>query len=439
MSNGTIMDSPDRTGQTRCCDEFDQYQRRQRRYMPNRRDFLKTTVGIMAGAAAAPHMFLDAALAARLPASANTDPILVVIQLAGGNDGLNTIVPYASNLYYQSRPTIGVATKSVLPIDNTVGFNPNLAPLKPFYDQRKLAILQGVGYPNPDRSHFRSTAIWESADPVGNTPTGWLGRYLDVALAHDNNPLKALALGSMVPQTLVSERSPVPSIESVNGFRFLVGRQDAQPILQAYRSMYDGSSKGLPPYIGLVRTVERNADQGAQELQVVAANYTPKVHYPQNPLSRELQLVSQIIASNLGTRVFHVSLNGFDDHVAEVYTHANLMKTLGESLAAFYQDLQSQGKADQVLIMTFSEFGRRVKENDGRGTDHGTAAPLFILGGKVKGGMYGDDPILTNLDTDGDLKYGIDFRSVYGTVLDGWLGADSRSVLGGQFERLPFI
>jgi uncharacterized protein (DUF1501 family) len=384
-------------------------------------------------------MFLDSALAAKLPATASTDPILVVIQLAGGNDGLNTIVPYSSGLYYQNRPHVAVPAKSVLAIDNSVGLHPNLAPLKPIYQQGKLAILQGVGYANPDRSHFRSTAIWESADPVGNTPTGWLGRYLDLALAQDDNPLKAVALGSMVPQTLVSERSPVPSIQSVNGFRFLLGRTNAQPILQAYRAMYGGPSKGQPPYIGLVRAVERNSDQGVKDLQAVAASYTPKVKYPQDPLSRELQLVSQIIASNLGTRVFHVSLIGFDDHVAEVNTHANLMKTFGQAVSTFYQDLQDQGKSDQVLIMTFSEFGRRVQENAGLGTDHGTAAPLFVLGAKVKGGMYGDDPILSKLDTDGDLIYGIDFRSVYGTILDGWLGADSRAVLGGQFERLPFL
>jgi uncharacterized protein (DUF1501 family) len=175
------------------------------------------------------------------------------------------------------------------------------------------------------------------------------------------------------------------------------------------------------------------------DLQGIATNYKPAVQYPNNPLARELQMVAQIISANLGTRIFHVQVGGFDDHAAEVFTHANLMKYLGEGLSAFYQDLQAQNKAEQVLSMTYSEFGRRVRENAGRGTDHGTAAPVLLMGGKVKGGLYGDDPILSNLDDNGDLKYGVDFRSVYSTVLEGWLGANARSILNGSYERLPVL
>jgi uncharacterized protein (DUF1501 family) len=422
----------------RCCDEYDEYRRQQRRLYQSRRDFLKTTVGAVAAGAILPNFLFTSAFADRL--GQGTDgPTLVVIQLAGGNDGLNTIVPYGSDLYYQDRPHIAVPAKSVLPIDKTVGFNPNLQGLKTLYDQGKVAILQGVGYANPDRSHFRSTQIWETGDPAGLTSTGWLGRYLDITLADDDNPLKALALGPMVPQTLLAQRTAVPSIESVQTFRFLLNRQDAGPILDAYRTMYGGTTSNLPPYIGLVRKVEANADQSVKDLQSVSTTYKPSIQYPQNPLARELQLVAQIISSGLGTRIFHVTLGGFDDHAAEVYTHATLLKDLGDSLAAFYQDLAAQGKADQVLTMTFSEFGRRVKENAGLGTDHGTAAPLFVVGTKIKGGMYGDDPILSTLDDNGDLKYTIDFRSVYGTILDHWMNGDSRSVLGGSFERLPFL
>jgi uncharacterized protein (DUF1501 family) len=195
----------------------------------------------------------------------------------------------------------------------------------------------------------------------------------------------------------------------------------------------------VPPYIGLVRRVEANAEQSVKDLQSVALSYKPGVQYPQNPLARDLQLVAQIIASGLGTHIFHVTLNGFDDHAAEVLTHARLLQFFAESVSAFYQDLDAHGKADQVVVMTFSEFGRRVKENAGRGTDHGTAAPIFVIGNKVKGGIYGDDPILTQLDNNGDLIYQVDFRSVYGTVLDGWLNADSKTILNGSFERLPFL
>jgi len=203
--------------------------------------------------------------------------------------------------------------------------------------------------------------------------------------------------------------------------------------------MYTATGKPTLDYLGMVRSAGADAQQGVQDLATITTNYKSTVQYPPSVLARELQTVAQMISANLGTRIFHVTVSGFDDHVAEVYTHANLLKALGDSLTAFYADLTAQGKADQVVSMTFSEFGRRVRENAGRGTDHGTAAPMFIVGGKVKGGLYGDDPILSNLDDNGDLKYGVDFRSVYGTVLDGWMGGNSKDILGGSYERLPFL
>jgi uncharacterized protein (DUF1501 family) len=422
----------------RCCEEYEEYRRAQWSLRHTRRDFLKTTIGAMAAAPMMPHMLLSSHLASRVQ-PANNDPILVVLQLAGGNDGLNTIVPYGSGLYYQDRPTVGVAAKSVLPIDNMVGFHPNLAGVKTLYDQGKVAIVQGAGYANPSRSHFQGTAIWETADPTGEQTTGWLGRFLDAELAGAPNPLSAISLGALMPLTLLSQRSPVTAIESVNSYRFLVNRTSGPNILRSYQTMMAGSSAVVPPYINLMRAAGRDAQTGVQDLQTIATKYTSKVKYPQNPLSVQLQLVSQLIAANLGTRIFHVSLGGFDDHAAEVNQHARLMQDLGETLPAFMQDLTAQGKTDQVLIMTFSEFGRRVKENAGRGTDHGTAAPMFVMGNKVKGGLYGKDPILNSLDTNGDLIYGVDFRSVYGTVLDGWMGGNSQTILGGSYERLPFL
>lgn len=430
---------PDTAPAQRCCDEYDEYRRTQWSFHQNRRDFLKTTVGALAAAPLMPHMVLNAALAQRASGASSTDPILVVIQLAGGNDGLNAIVPYGSSLYYSDRPNIAVPAKSVLPIDHMVGFNPNLKGLKSLYDAGNVAVVQGVGYDNPSLSHFQGTSIWETADTTGTSTTGWLGRYLDAELAGTSNPLNAIALGPLLPQTLMSTRAPATTIENVASFRFQVTREKPNTILDAYSRMYPGSPQGYPDYLGVVRSAGADAQQGVQDLAMVATNYKSTVQYPPNPLARELQLVAQIISANLGTRIFHVTLGGFDDHVAEVYTHANLMKYLGDSLAAFYADLTAQGKADQVVSMTFSEFGRRVRENTGRGTDHGTAAPVFIVGGKVKGGLYGDDPILNTLDANGDLKYGIDFRSVYGTVLDGWLGANSKDILGGSYERLPFL
>lgn len=423
----------------RCCDEFDELRRRQARWEQSRRDFLKTAVGAMAAAPFAPHLLLKSALAQNVTASDPNAPILVVINLQGGNDGLNTVVPYGSGLYYQGRPTIGVPQASVLRLDDMVGLNPNLATVKPLYDAGKMAIVQGVGYPNPDRSHFRSTTIWATADPVGLTPTGWLGRYMDTALADVDNPLKAVSLGPVVPEALGAELSPATALETLDTFKFLVGLKEAQPILDAYRTMYGGSLKDVPPYISLVKKVEGGADQSVQDLATVKTAYSSKVTYPPTRLGRDLQLVAQLIASNLGTRIFHVTVGGFDDHAAEVLTHANLLKQLADAVAVFYQDLAGLQKDSRVMTMTYSEFGRRVKENGGRGTDHGTAAPMFIFGGGVKGGLYGQDPILSNLDPNGDLVYGVDFRSVYSTILDNWMAGDAKTILGGTFDHVGFV
>ena len=269
--------------------------------------------------------------------------------------------------------------------------------------------------------------------------TGWLGRYLDQTASGNDNPLAAIAIGSSLTQTLVSQHAPVTAIESVDSFKFLMNRTNEQAILNAYERMYGATVEDLPEYMGIVRSAGSDAEQGVKDLEGIQLNYKPSVTYPTTPLGRELQLAAQIITSGIGTRVFHLSLGGFDDHVAEVYTHANLMKYLGDSVLAFYQDLQAHGKSDQITMVTLSEFGRRVKENAGRGTDHGTAAPMFVVGGKVKGGLYGGNPSLTKLDQNGDLIYDVDFRSVYGTILDSWLGASSTDILGGTFERLPIF
>lgn len=422
----------------RCCDEYADYRRRAPG-LTSRANFLKTTAGVLAAAPFAPHLLLDSAVLKRTTPAAPGNKILVLVQLQGGNDGLNTIVPYGSDLYYAGRPNIAVPAKSVLPIDAHVGFNANLAGLKTLYDAGKVAVVQGAGYANPNRSHFASTAIWETGDPSGLSTTGWIGRYLDGIAGDSTNPLTAVALGPRIPQTLASIRAPITAIENVRTFRFGVTRGEAASILGAYNAMYGSSNGKVPTNLALVKTAGLGASRGVADLQSVKTTYTSSVQYPANALAGQLQIVAQLIGANLGTRVFHVSLGGFDDHVAEVFRHAALLKDLGESLKAFYDDLAAQNRAGDVLTMTFSEFGRRVRENAGRGTDHGTAAPMFVVGDSVKGGLYGADPILGTLDDNGDLVYGLDFRSVYGTVLDGWLGASAKAVLGSSFERVGFL
>jgi uncharacterized protein (DUF1501 family) len=424
----------------RCCDEFEAYQRHQWNLRQSRAGFLKTAAGAIAVGAVGPNLFISSALADGLArSSAPSGPVLVIIQLQGGNDGLNTVIPYGSGLYYQDRPNIAVPEKNVLSIDGQVGLHPNLSGLKSLYDRGQVAILQGVGYPNPDRSHFRSTTIWETGDTAGTSSTGWIGRYLDSAYSSDSNPFTAVALGPTVPQTLLARHVPVTAVESIGTYQFQITQAAAPAVMKAYQTMYPAGSSSSTSYLGLVRHAGANAEQGVHDLQGISTGYAPAVQYPQNPLGRELQLVAQMISAGLGTRVFHVTLGGFDDHAAEVNTHANLMKDLGDSVAAFYADLTAQNRAGDVLTMTFSEFGRRVKENAGRGTDHGTAAPVFVVGPAVKGGLYGQDPVLASLDGNGDLIYGMDFRSVYGTVIDRWLGGHSGTVLGGTFEGLGFL
>lgn len=408
-----------------------------------RSQFLKGALTLGAVGAITPTLMMDGRLAERVMAAGARDSsqhVLVVIQLAGGNDGLNTLVPYTDGLYYQNRPSLAVPAAQVLRLNGQIGFNPSLSALKGLYDQGKVAVIQGVGYPNPNYSHFRSTDIWQSAVPVGNSDTGWLGRYLDSALAGSSNPLTAISVGPLLPKALMAQHTQVPAVVSIQSFRFLAAQYNAdesQRVLQAFQSINSMPEASDGPYLSLVQLSDAAAYRATVEI-ARADKATPSVTYPSTSLAGQLKLVSQVIASNLGTRVFMVTQGGYDDHAQEDGAHPALLRELSEALAAFYQDIERQGRINQVLMMTFSEFGRRPLENASNGTDHGAAAPLFVLGGAVKGGLYGETPSLANLD-DGNLRYNVDFRSVYGTVLANWLGADPAPVLGSAFPTLGFV
>ena len=409
----------------------------------SRFEFLRGAMRFGAIGAIAPSLIMDGHLAERVVAAGARDSgkkILVVIQLAGGNDGLNMVAPYGDGLYYQNRPTLAIPQAQVLKLNNQLGFHPNLTGLKALYDQGKVAVVQGVGYPNPNLSHFRSTDIWQSALPTGVTDTGWLGRYLDGALADVQNPLKAISIGSLLPKVFWAKKTMVPAVQSLKAFRFMAAQHtaaEAQKVINAFQHMYGTVSDAEGPYLSLVQMADAAAYQATIELGKTSTA-APKTPYPAGPLADELKLVSQIIATNLGTRVFLVTQGGFDDHAQEAIAHPKLMKDLGDAVAAFYQDMTAQGKADQVLLMTFSEFGRRPLENASNGTDHGTAAPMLVIGGAVKGGLYGQTPSLSNLDY-GNLVHTTDFRSVYATVLHNWMGADPTQAVMGTFPTIPFV
>ena len=410
----------------------------------SRRQFLQGALRFGAISSVAPSLVMDARLADRVLAAGARDPanrILVVVQLAGGNDGLNTIIPYGDGRYYQDRPTLAIPEKRVLHLDNRLGFHPSLTGLKALYDRGAVAVVQGVGYPEPNLSHFRSTDIWQSALPVGAVDTGWLGRYLDSSMAELQNPLKAISLGPLLPKAFWARQVQVPAVQDLQSFRFRAGLADeseAQRLIGAFQRISGASSAGEGPYTSLVQLADSDAYQATIRLAGIAHNTPLGGHYPATDLSRQLKLVAQIIASDLGTRVFMVTQSGFDDHADEAGAHPRLLAELSDAVAAFYADLGALRRADRVLLMTFSEFGRRPQENGSHGTDHGTAAPMLIVGGAVKGGLYGETPSLTDLDN-GNLKFTTDFRSVYSTVLANWMGADPTAAVLGTFPTIPFV
>jgi len=363
-----------------------------------------------------------------------SDRVLVIVNFQGGNDGLNTIVPFANPAYYKYRPTLGVAAGDVVRLGDQVGLNPALAPLKALYDSGKVAIVQGVGYPDPVLSHFRGTEIWQTAAPQTYLSTGWLGRYLDAADLPADNLFNAVALSDVLPEVLVSEKVDVPAIQQLQGYgltsdRSIANRDAFHEFVQDNRVPFSS------PYLAHVAEIEDHAQRGAQELPALVAGYKTDATYPATPFGRSLALAAQIVGSKLGTRVLYVTLGSFDTHTSQKATQDRLLADFANGMTAFYADLAAHGNDGRVLTMTFSEFGRRVGENASRGTDHGTAAPAFLIGGNVKGGLYGSQPSLDDLDN-GNLKYNTDFRSIYATVIERWLGRAPGGIIAGSFPTI---
>jgi len=414
--------------------------------MASRRAFISKSLGIAILGGTMPSFLATAANAQTLPALGSTiDPgnVLLVIQMGGGNDGLNTVVPYTDDAYHRVRPTIGIAGNAVLKIDDRIGLNPALGGLDALYKDGRVAIVQGVGYPNPNRSHFEATQIWETASPDRPATSGWLGRYLDRTVAQtpvdasDSARLfPAVSLGDTVPTALISQHVDVPAIGALVNYGLNTGKDTASK--QTAGVLYDGARPGQSPYLVMIERTARNAMHGGDVLKAKIASYVPAAEYPRDTFSQQLRLAAQIVGSRVGTRIIFVSIGSFDTHAGQRAQQDRLLGYLGNGLRAFYTDLAAHGLAENVLAMTFSEFGRRVAQNASNGTDHGTAMPLFVVGGKVKGGVYGDHPSLIDLDH-GDLRHATDFRSVYATVLQKWLGRDSTGVLAGSFDTVAFV
>jgi uncharacterized protein (DUF1501 family) len=373
-------------------------------------------------------------------APADNGHILVVVQIAGGNDGLNTVVPITDGRYYDARPGLAIAPEQALPLDGSTGFHPSLGPLKELWDQSALAIVEGVGYPSPNFSHFVSMDIWETADPYQKLLDGWLGRYFQRVQGQVEAPFLGLAVGRALPTAFETTAVTVPSLEQLATYQFQGDPRTPSlnsSRLQALMSLYQRGESQVPYGPTLYGAVQA-ASASIQVLQAAHQAYKPSVQYPNTPLAQALRLVAESIAAKKAVKIFHVSIGGFDTHANQTTDHPRQLSTLATALHTFYTDLKAQGLDSNVLIMTWSEFGRRVKSNASSGTDHGSAAPLFFLGTPVKGGFYGQRPDLGNLDN-GNLRYTVDFRSVYATALESWLGAPSQELLGANFEPLPLL
>ena len=407
-----------------------------------RREFLGLSskgIGLLAFSQYAPQFLVQSTLAAT-PAPEQDRSILVIVQLAGGNDGLNTLIPFEDAEYYRLRPTIGITKDKVLATGDTTGLHPAMTGLHRLYGEGKLAIVQNVGYPNPNRSHFRSTEIWETASASDEfAASGWVGRFLDNACAGmptDSHDPLAVHITNGVPQSFQGNK-PHPTFGLVPGSGSRRDNEETRRLLETILSKAPAPADGNDT-AGFLKQTFMDTLVTEKKVQRVLSEYRPGSPYPGSPFAASLRNVAALISARMPTRVYFVTLGGFDTHTNQLGQHANLMTQLSDGLAAFQKDLEHKKLHDQVTTMTFSEFGRRPNENQSRGTDHGTAAPLFVLGAKVKGGLHGTAPSL-QLQKNQDLQFSTDFRNVYATVLDRWLACPSGAILKGKFEPVGFI
>ncbi len=413
-----------------------------------RRDFLRSglvfgagAAGLAAGYAAVPDVFARAVYAAKQEGVTN-DRVLVMIQLAGGNDGLQTVIPLQDAAYRDMRPQLSVAAKTALPLDKDFGLNRTLKGVKSLYDQGKVAVVHGVGYPKPSFSHFDSIRVWETGDPTRRDQDGWLGRTIVKNYDSSGHPLVGCACGTTgIPGALRDLQATLTVVNNQQSFKFS-GGDDME---RAVGAIYQGTP-GI--YGALFDTAVATARDTVAQLRTASERYVPKGRYSDDPklvyssknqLAAALQLAAELIVTGTGVKLLHVTLGGFDTHYTELNRHDDLMAYLDQAVTAFYDDVSAYGMADRVLIGTWSEFGRRPKENASAGTDHGAAAPLLLIGDTVKGGLYGEGPTLSKLDSSGNIPYSVDFRSVYQEILDRHLVVDAREIFKETYERVPFI
>ena len=365
----------------------------------------------------------------------------VVVQLSGGNDYLNTIVPYGDDEYYDFRKTVHIDQESVLPIDGTYGFNSNLGPIKQLYDEGKVAVINGIGYDNPNRSHFRSMDIWHTAlpDEIGNE--GWLGRVIREIDPSGENVLTGVNFGRGLPRALGVRGVPVASVGNLETYGLFTDIEDEATrslALRAFAHMY-GGVQGKDPVLDFLGQTGSNALKGADILRTAPEKYSSSIEYAANRIAQSMRSAAQVLFADLGTRVFYTQHGSFDTHSGELTSHAKLWQEVSGAIGDFYDDLKEHGREDEVVVLVFSEFGRRIKDN-GSGTDHGSGGVAFVIGSEVKGGMYGQYPSIREADQlEGDLHFNNDFRSTYSTIIEKWFGMDAVPIVNGTFEQFDFV
>jgi uncharacterized protein (DUF1501 family) len=404
----------------------------------NRRQFLASAAGSAAAIGwvpAVPQVLLRACENARGKHDGN---VLVVLQLSGGNDGLNTVVPFGDDAYYRNRYSLGIGKNAVRKIDDHLGFHTEMSGFAELLEAGRLNVVQGVGYPNPNRSHFESMDLWHTAHRQREqVPEGWLGSYFEASRSADRVDVPGIHFGAEnQPLALASHRMQVPSIRSLESFRFEFA-QNAE-LKRSVNTIVEAAPADENDLLSFLQASCKSALRTSHRVEEILGEYKSAVRYPDFPIGQKLQTVAQLIGAGMQTSVYYVALDGFDTHANQPAAHGGLLNQLSSSVAAFVQDLEAQGNLNRVTLFSFSEFGRRVKQNASDGTDHGAAAPVFLVGGQVKGGLTGDHPSLTDLD-DGDLKHNIDYRQVYATLLDKWLAVDSKKILGEEFVNLELF
>ena len=374
--------------------------------------------------------------------TAKKKPVFVVVQLSGGNDFMNTLIPYTNSVYYDNRKLLNIPQEDVLPLDNTLGWHPEMAPFKELYDKGMVAVVQGIGYPDSNRSHFRGMDIWHTCTPNEVSTIGWLGNTIELLDPSGENPLTGVNFGVGLPKAMTKAGVPVTSVSNLDSYGLMSGitaEEQRDKALQIFKNMY-GQAIGTGPVMEYLSRTGNDVLTGADLIKVAPENYVSSIEYADSAIAKSLRDVARVHTADLGTRIFYTQQGGYDTHANQQPAQPGLFKDLARAVNDFFADLEEHESDENVVMLIFSEFGRRVYDN-GSGTDHGSGGGAFLVGKPIEGGLYSEYP---SLERDRwakgeDLEHTIDYRGIYGTVLEQWLGIEATPIVQGNYEQInPF-